>query len=462
MASRFRECWKWQGTITRERYAAIGLAAFLLKYLVDRIVAVGIFHRAWYPWSYFAPLGPGARVDALPADQQLFSLSMLLVAAPFIWLGVTLTVQRLRDAGQPLWLVVLFFIPLVNLLLFLILCTMDSHERPVEQQAAPWPQTRSLDAYIPRSQLGAGLVSIGLTVVIGLLLTILGTTTLKQYGWGLFVALPFCLGLFSTLLYSYHTPRTFLACLTVSLVPIGLLGGVLLLVAIEGLICILMAAPFALGLAALGGALGFGIQAGYWGGKQAPGLLGIVLLFAPSFMSFEHLIKPQPETLVVRSVIEVNAPPEKVWHEVVSFHEIPVPTETIFRAGVAYPIRAEMHGSGPGAIRHCVFSTGAFIEPIQVWDAPRLLRFGVSENPPPMRELTPYGKLDAPHLHGYFESRQGQFLLTPLPGGRTRLEGTTWYTHSIWPTQYWRIWSNYIIHRIHMRVLTHIKSEVEK
>jgi hypothetical protein len=75
--------------------------------------------------------------------------------------------------------------------------------------------------------------------------------------------------------------------------------------------------------------------------------------------------------------------------------------------------------------------------------------------------MSPYGNIQPPHLHGYFVSHQGQFLLTELPGGRTRLEGTTWYTDAIWPSAYWRIWSDYIIHRIHMRVLVHIKQEVE-
>src|SRR5579871_1040186 len=145
MPIHFNQLWRWQGRLTRGQYAAIGLTAFCLKYLIDSIIAGGLFHRPWYPWSYFVPLGPSARLNTLPPDQEIFAFIMLLIAAPFIWLGVTLTVQRLRDAGQPLWLVVLFFVPLVNLLLFFILCAMGTHERPLEQQAAPWPQTRSLD-----------------------------------------------------------------------------------------------------------------------------------------------------------------------------------------------------------------------------------------------------------------------------------------------------------------------------
>jgi hypothetical protein len=41
-----------------------------------------------------------------------------------------------------------------------------------------------------------------------------------------------------------------------------------------------------------------------------------------------------------------------------------------------------------GGVRYCVFSTGTFEEPIAVSDPPSLLRFDVSSNPPPMRELS--------------------------------------------------------------------------
>ncbi|HBI42403.1 MAG TPA: hypothetical protein DDY78_06020 [Planctomycetales bacterium] len=58
-------------------------------------------------------------------------------------------------------------------------------------------------------------------------------------------------------------------------------------------------------------------------------------------------------------------------------------------------------------------------------------------------------------------SRRGEFRLTALDGGRTRLEGATWYTNRMWPAFYWRLWSDAIIHRIHLRVLNHIKELAE-
>ena len=69
-----------------------------------------------------------------------------------------------------------------------------------------------------------------------------------------------------------------------------------------------------------------------------------------------------------------------------SFSEIPPPTEWMFRAGIAYPVRARIQGNGVGAERQCVFSTGAFVEPIEVWDEPRKLKFSVTSNPAPMEE----------------------------------------------------------------------------
>jgi hypothetical protein len=142
---------------------------------------------------------------------------------------------------------------------------------------------------------------------------------------------------------------------------------------------------------------------------------------------------------------------------VVSFAELPPPREWLFRAGIAYPIRARISGTGVGAIRHCEFSTGPFVEPIEVWDAPRLLKFSVTKNPAPMQEWTPYEDLRPAHLDGFLESRAGQFHLVPLPNGYTRLEGTTWYHHHMWPATYWSWWSDYIIHKIHLRVLRHVK-----
>jgi len=459
---RFADLWLWDGKVGRGKYAAVGLIGAAIKYNSDRLVAAFLFKLNVTFSIYWAPLGKAARLNHLSSTEEKFLATILLMSIPFLWVGVAMTVRRLRDAGQPVWLVVLFFIPVINLLFFLALCALPPGERREESEGAPWPGPSGLGGLIPTSPLGSAVLSIFLTCALGLVFLTLGTLVIGAYGWGLFVALPFCLGMFSVLLYSYHSPRDLGKCMSVALLPVGLLGVVLIFVAMEGVICVLMAAPFALGLAALGGMLGYTIQTHHWRPKQTPAMLSIVILLIPASFGIEHAAALQPPVFMVRTAIEVNAPPEKVWNQVVAFAEIPPPKELLFRAGIAYPIRAEISGHGVGAVRHCIFSTGPFAEPIEVWDEPRLLKFGVTANPAPLNELSPYGNIQPPHLHGYFVSKQGQFLLTALPGGRTRLEGTTWYQHTMWPAAYWHLWSDYIIHKIHLRVLEHIRVAVEE
>jgi hypothetical protein len=287
-----------------------------------------------------------------------------------------------------------------------------------------------------------------LTVPLGFGAALLGAQVLTNYGWGLFVALPFTLGFASAVIYGMRQPRSLASWVWVAGLSTRLLGAALLALAFEGVICLLKVAPLALPLAAFGGAGAYLVQRRRRFDTEAPALLSILLVFAPGVEWAEHFTT-QPPRFVVRTAIDIQAPPEKVWQQVIAFSEIPPPAEWIFRAGIAYPIRAEMRGSGSGAERYCVFSTDAFVEPIQVWDEPHRLKFSVTSNPPPLEEWTPYAHIEAPHLHGFPRSEGGQFLLTPLPNGGTRLEGTTWYHHGLWPAAYWQLWSDAIIHRIH-------------
>ena len=64
----------------------------------------------------------------------VFAGTMLTLAAPFAWVGVCLTTQRLRAIGAPIWLVALFFLPLLKFILFALLVLLPS--RPVLDETA--------------------------------------------------------------------------------------------------------------------------------------------------------------------------------------------------------------------------------------------------------------------------------------------------------------------------------------
>ncbi len=457
MSKSVQSIWRWDGEIGRGKFALIGILLFFVKLNLDRFVAIVGFGKHWTIFSYWFPLDQLTSFNQISPPNQKFLVTMVLLALPFIWIGVTLTSKRLRNAGLPVWLVVLFFVPFLNVLFLAFLCLVPEQE-PIESRLTQ-RHSDLLARILPRGKFGSAAMSLLLILPFGIIMTYLGANVFQTYGLGLFLALPFAMGLGSVLLYCHREPRSLSSCLYVSFLSVALLGVGLIGVALEGVICVLMAAPIAIGLAMFGGLVGHSIQ--QISSRSATATLSMMFLIVPGLLGVEHGAGLQPHTFQVESQVIINAPPEDVWKSVIAFTEIPPPTEALFRSGIAYPIRAEMHGTGNEAVRRCIFSTGAFVEPIEVWDEPRLLRFSVSENPAPLQELSPYGRLEPAHLHGYFVSHQGQFLLTRLSDGKTLLIGTTWYSNALWPEQYWHYWSDYIIHRIHMRVLQHIQKEVE-
>lgn len=459
---RLSDFWCWDGTIDRGPYVLIGVVLFALKHNLDRFTASLLFHRPWSLFNYLIPSEAVLNVTQLSHEDRKFYLTLVATALPFIYIGVMLTVRRLRATHLPTWLVVFFFLPLLNLLFFLILGVIPSRETEHIKTSIHkgWVDV-TLGRILPDHPVGSAAMAVLLIVPLTTLTAWLSVSGLGKYGWGVFVGLPFALGLGSVVLHGYHRQRSFGSCLAVSCLSVVFLGLALGALAIEGVICLAMAAPIGIGLAMMGGAIGYLIQLRPNTYREVPRILLIVLLFSPIIIGAEYQHPPEASLIAVRTAIEIDAPPEKVWRHVVSFSELPPPDSWLFNVGVAYPMRAEIKGTGVGAVRHCVFSTGPFVEPIEVWDEPRLLKFSVSAQPPAMRELS-YIEIDAPHLSNYLVSEGGQFFLTPLPGGRTRLEGTTWYRHRIWPATYWQVWSDTIIHRIHLRVLKHVKQLSEE
>jgi uncharacterized membrane protein YhaH (DUF805 family) len=447
------DLWDIRGKTGRARYAIWGAVLVAVKYNLDRLLAA-VFGHAWSPFDYLNP----RRGDLLhlPRPDWSFLLLMIAVSLPFIWAGVCLTARRLRDVGWPIPLVGLFFVPAVNYLFFLVLALTPGRDALERRHGRT-----VLARLIPDSALGSAAVSLAVSVPMGIAATAVAVLFFKDYGWGVFAGLPFWIGMVAVLVYGYKARRPLANCLGVATLAIALVGFALIAVAIEGFICVLMAAPIAIGLALLGGLTGYFIQVREWTGPPPVEVFGALLLAMPGLLIADHAQPAEPPLLRVTSMVEIDAPPEAVWRNVVSFQQLDPATEWYFQTGLAYPVRAEISGSGVGAVRHCVFSTGAFVEPIEVWDENRRLGFGVSAEPPPMQELSPYPNLRPPHLDHYFSSQRGEFLLIALPGNRTRLEGTTWYRNRFWPQAYWQLWSAAIIHRIHVRVLDHVKRRSE-
>ena len=429
--------------LARPEYVAIGLALMALKYAIDSSVIYFVTGIIWTPVDYLVPLLAfvGDKVAQFPT---WLNVVLLVWTAPFVWIGVTLSVRRTLSAGISPWWVVAFFLPALNWLFMLVLALLP--ERVV--RAAP-PEPRRIARRSRPASFAWGTVA---GAAAGLGLVALGVLGLKTYGVSLFMATPFVIGAVAGFVTSKLNRPALMtsvsAGVTAALVlALGLVG-----LALEGLICILMAAPIAIPIVALGAVIGHRLAEP----RTAPGLgVGLMLLVLPAGSAVDAALDRPAERMVLTSMV-IDAPPERVWPRVVGFDEIPEPPVWYFRLGLAYPLRARIDGEGPGAVRFCEFTTGAFREPITAWEAPSRLAFDVASQPPPLQEWSPYSRVYAPHQQNYFRTTRGEFRLVALPGGRTRLEGRTWYTLRIYPAAYWTVIADRIIHDIHNRVLRHI------
>jgi hypothetical protein len=458
MNFRFVDLWRWDGTIGRRAYLLAGALLFALKWNVDRVIALYFTGRAWSFVDLEGFLDYLLRRTDYGANPK-FAFTMLAASLPFMWIGLVLTIRRLRSSDLPQWLAAIYFVPFVKLVLFAMLCVVPPAQvREKEKSLHLTPFERFLGAWLPHSRFGSAIVAALNVAATGGVLAYIGTTWLRSYQWAVFVGVPFGMGFLAVALHCYREPRTLSSCLGVAALSVAVLGAGFLVFAVEGIICLAMAAPLALALACLGGALAYGLQRTLWHGGPGGSLMCITVAWMPLLAVVERVAPPELPVLHVTTSVEIDAPPQVVWKHVIAFAELPPPKEFIFRHGIAYPVRARIHGAGVGAVRRCEFSTGAFVEPIEKWDEPRLLGFSVRENPPPMEEWTPYRHVKPPHLDGFFCSRRGQFLLIERPDGGTTLEGTTWYHNHMWPAAYWQAWSDAILHRIHGRVLRHVKT----
>jgi hypothetical protein len=295
------------------------------------------------------------------------------------------------------------------------------------------------------ASLGISLVTVGVGVYLR-----------RSYSTGLFLGVPFTIGYISSYIYNYRTERPAGQSIVIALASVTIAAGALVLFALEGSVCTLMALPIALVIAFPGAVLGRIVARG---GLRAPSGAGVVLI-VPLLVGIEPRAEPPAQEVI--TVVEIAAPPAVVWRHVVTFPELGPPTELLFRAGVAAPLRARIEGTGVGAIRYCDFTTGSFVEPITAWDENRLLAFDIAAQAPPMTELSPYDNVHPPHLDGYFRATHGEFRLTPLPGGGTRLEGRTEYVVDMFPQVYWTVPARKIVTAIHARVLHHIQSLAEE
>ena len=248
------------------------------------------------------------------------------------------------------------------------------------------------------------------------------------------------------------------------LMPVGVASLFLIIVGLftqELLICLLMAAPFVLALAVVGGLL----VSLWWRRRPVPdsgsNVMVLLLLLSPYlFTPLENQLPTQRNYYIVETAIVIEASPEVVWENIIRVPEIQ-PAERRFSAfhllGVPQPLEAHLLSEGVGGERSGRFAGGLlFAERITVWEPQRQIRFEIE----PHHLATPRPPLD--QIGGpYYDIQAAAYTIEPLPDGSVRLYLSGDYSLRTHFNGYGRLWMDFAMRDFQNYVLSVVKTRSE-
>jgi hypothetical protein len=398
---------------------------------------------------------PGSDANS-PASVWAGSAALLL--------GTFLSGARLRDAGvSPRW-ALLFLVPGVRPLLGMILMVIPTREStPAETDdsttSSSVPGRHRIRRWMPQSHWGCALSCSAAAAVLGVGLVQVNTEILGTYGWTLFLATPYLLGFLATWMYSLQRPLKKGEALQISSLTVMASGLLLFGLAIEGVVCLIMAAPIALALAALGAATAAALVKAVQR-RSEPRVLCLAIATIPMLCLIERGRPAPPPVYTFSTEVFIAAPARRIWPRIVDVAGLPLDQNFWSRINLATFQRAWTEGQGLGAVRVCEFDTGVAREIVTEWEPPYRLGLKVETTPTPMQEWTFYRHIHPPHLEGYYQVNRAAFELTPVDGG-TLVRGTTEFQHGLWPADYWAWWCRPVIHGLQRRVLNAVKDRTE-
>ena len=237
--------------VNRRLYAAAGFGLMGVKYVVEAAF-VYAYTQTLYPlYAFLSPIATVRIAPAGDAPEWLFAL-WALWTLPFAWIGVSMSVRRARDAGLPAFFGLFFFVPILNFLFLLLLAALPS--RPARPISTPLRGEERV--------LWAALTGVGGGALLGVGMTAFSVFVLGEYGNALFVGTPAMMGMVAGFLLNARSPQGLLPNLIVGSLTVAISGSLLLLTALEGIICLAMAAPLVRPLALLGVFLCAGLARG--------------------------------------------------------------------------------------------------------------------------------------------------------------------------------------------------------
>jgi hypothetical protein len=231
----------------------------------------------------------------------------------------------------------------------------------------------------------------------------------------------------------------------------------------EGLICIVMFTPIALGASSVGGAAA-GVIVRFVRSHRSKDASLVCVMCLPLLLSpFESRFLLHQDLRNVESVIDVAAPPAAVWQNIERVPRIrPAELRSSWSHAIGFPdpVEATLSAEGVGGIRHATFEAGVlFIETVDVWEPEHRLGFSIRAQ----TDQIPKTTLDEHVTIGgrFFDVLYGEYRLEPLPAVGTRLHLSSRHRVSTDFNWYAHLWTDSVMSDLQRRILFVVKNRSE-
>jgi hypothetical protein len=243
-----------------------------------------------------------------------------------------------------------------------------------------------------------------------------------------------------------------------SLVPLL----VALLVKIEGIICIIMAAPICFLLSSLGAVTFYLASRRFHPGKEKGGLAALMVL--PILAGpLESMHIPARSQTVTETEVLIEAPARIVWENIIRVplirkEELPFGISKLM--GFPDPVEATLSREGPGGVRQARFEGNVlFTETVTRWDDLRTLEFSIEAN----TEDIPPATMDEHMIVGgdYFDVLEGRYDIVEMREGLCLLKLRSTHVSITNFNFLTDLWGRAVMRDIQNRILAVIKTRCE-
>lgn len=269
---------------------------------------------------------------------------------------------------------------------------------------------------------------------------------IADYGFSFFMIFPIAVGFSIGTLSSSQKKTTLWASLL-----FGLLIALVLLVVlgIEGFVCVLLAIP----LIALLMLLGLWLSRRYKKlveKRMPPNQLNIIIfplliLIVANF--FENLLIAENKTITVSNSIVLPYSAEVVFDAVKSMDKLDAEKPFLLKLGLPSPYKCELEENKIGAKRVCLFENGRIVAEVTEFKRGEILKMEVKE----------YDLLGMQ----WFKFKDAEYTFEK-DKSTTKLTRTTSYKSTIQPRLYWQLLEVYGIEQEHQFVLQSLKKNLQE